>query len=221
VAKGYKPSVVIIEDDIALANSLTFYLNKKGYIIDHFPTGHSAMSHLTRKIVDVALIDITLPDTNGHSLLERIKKSTPNTKVIMFTNKDSIYKRLASLNSGADDYIPKPFSILELEARLSRLVQEHLRSSVKELKYKDLTIAREGELRHRKTSQTVRLSPIELNFLIRIIKDQTVEKEAEIKSKNKQRVLVTRINRKLEKVGSSVRIKSGYRTEYYLILLED
>lgn len=122
------PLVYIVEDDNNISEIESFALKNSGYITEVFETGKIFFKHLQNKKPDIVLLDIMLPDTDGLEILKKMK-NTPDYKkipVIMVTAKTTEIDKVKGLDLGADDYISKPFGIMELISRVKALLRRTL-----------------------------------------------------------------------------------------------
>ena len=122
------PLVYIVEDDNNISEIESFALKNSGYITEVFETGEIFFKHLQNKKPDVVLLDIMLPDMDGLEILKKMK-NTPDYKkipVIMVTAKTTEIDKVKGLDLGADDYISKPFGIMELISRVKALLRRTL-----------------------------------------------------------------------------------------------
>lgn len=133
VTSGLKPRLLIVEDHKALAENLFEYLGEEKYDLDYAADGLTALHLLATHSYDVIILDIMLPGVNGITVCERIRKDLKSSvPIIMLTAKDSIDDKTLGFNSGADDYLVKPFLMRELELRIQALLrrvqvsEEHL-----------------------------------------------------------------------------------------------
>jgi DNA-binding response OmpR family regulator len=110
--------LLIVEDDQRMRTFLAGELNCEGYSVTEAEDGQSALMHLRDATTDLVLLDWTLPDFSGVEICRRLRSSGDITPVLMLTCHDDIRDRVEALDSGADDYILKPFSIEELLARI-------------------------------------------------------------------------------------------------------
>jgi two-component system OmpR family response regulator len=117
--------ILLIEDDPALADILTRACKRDGYFVDSVSDGVAADLALTAETYDVLILDLGLPRMDGLEVLKRLRKRGSHVHVLILTARDAIEDRVAGLDSGADDYLPKPFDIVELQARLRALVRRH------------------------------------------------------------------------------------------------
>ena len=117
--------VVIIDDDPRLRQFLCGELEVEGYAVREAADGQSALIALRENPSDVILLDLLLPDFSGVEVCRRIRASGITTPIVMLTGRDGVQERVEALDSGADDFMLKPFSVEELLARL----RAHLRRS--------------------------------------------------------------------------------------------
>lgn len=113
--------VLIIEDEHALAGELESFLKKAFYICDHAASGKIALEKMEDNCYDFILLDLGLPDTDGLSLLKEAKRHNPDAAYIILTARGKLEDRIKGLDLGADDYLPKPFSLLELQSRMQAI----------------------------------------------------------------------------------------------------
>jgi len=130
--------ILVVEDELKVANALKEGLEDERYeaVIAH--TGEDAFFRINTEQFDVILLDVMLPGRDGLQILTSIRKHGVNTPVLLLTARDSLEDRVAGLNSGADDYLIKPFAFAELVARIRALLRrgrtaETLRLSVGDL----------------------------------------------------------------------------------------
>jgi DNA-binding response OmpR family regulator len=116
-------NVLIIEDEKALADELEIFLNNYNYICEVCFNGKSASEKIAVNLYDFILIDLGLPDYDGLDLLKEAKKYNPEAVCIILTARAEIYDRVKGLDLGADDYLPKPFSLLELQSRMQAITR--------------------------------------------------------------------------------------------------
>ena len=113
--------VLVAEDDPALRSVLDRGLRENGYIVDTVADGDAAASHLRIYAYEVAIVDWRMPGLSGVELVADARRRGIHTPVLMLTARDTTSDRIAGLNSGADDYLVKPFDFGELLARLRAL----------------------------------------------------------------------------------------------------
>lgn len=116
--------ILLVEDSINLAKNITEYFERKDYIIDYASDGIVALNLALSQTYDVIVLDINLPGMDGYSLCHELRDNNGiGTPVIMLTARDTEQDKLKGFSAGADDYLVKPFSLPELEARLLALVR--------------------------------------------------------------------------------------------------
>lgn len=115
--------LLIIEDDASLREIMQRALIKEGYVVETAPTYFDACDKIAGYSYDCIMLDIMLPDGNGLKLLEQIKGMGKNDRVIIISAKDSLDDKIAGLDLGADDYLPKPFYMAELSARIKSVLR--------------------------------------------------------------------------------------------------
>lgn len=121
--------ILIIEDNTEIANNVADFLNARSNLVDYAAHGRLGLKLLERHEYDVIILDLMLPDIDGTALCRQLRThpSYGHTPVLMLTARDLLEDKLLGFEAGADDYLVKPFSLLELEARLKAL---HQRRSV-------------------------------------------------------------------------------------------
>ena len=115
--------VLIIEDDRLLANGLTETLRRAGYVVDAVSSAEAADAALKVTDVDLLVLDIGLPGTDGFTWLRRLRARGGQQAVLVLTARDAVTDRVHGLTVGADDYLAKPFATEELVARVSALAR--------------------------------------------------------------------------------------------------
>ena len=115
--------VLIVEDEISLANEVRNYLDKEGFTCDEAHTGRVASDKLFSNDYDLLLLDLGLPDYEGLELLKESIANKTDTAVIILSARSALEDRIKGLNLGADDYLPKPFSLLELKSRIMAVMR--------------------------------------------------------------------------------------------------
>lgn len=114
--------ILVVEDNKEILSNITLFLEAKNYTVDCADNGMTAMYLIGNHEYDVIVLDIMLPgESNGYDICRTMRKCNNNTPVIMLTAKDSLEERLEGFESGTDDYLVKPFSLDELEARIKAI----------------------------------------------------------------------------------------------------
>jgi two-component system response regulator QseB len=115
--------LLLIEDDEALGEGISLALAREGYTVDWLRDGASALHALLSEDFDMAVLDLGLPRLDGLTVLRRLRDTGSTLPVLILTARDATQDRIAGLDAGADDYLVKPFDLLELKARLRALLR--------------------------------------------------------------------------------------------------
>jgi len=116
--------ILIAEDDEALAKFIRLGLEGENYAVDLFADGEQARTAATQSEYDLVILDLNLPKLDGVSVLRHIRLARPNVPVLILTQRTKVEDRVQCLDTGADDYLGKPFSFSELSARIRALCAE-------------------------------------------------------------------------------------------------
>jgi two-component system response regulator TctD len=111
-------NILLVEDNLALQASLRLALERRGFNLRVCGRGDEALQHWAAREPDVVLLDLSLPGLDGLEVLRQARKSGRKTPVMILTARGTVGDRVLGLNTGADDYLPKPFDLDALEARL-------------------------------------------------------------------------------------------------------
>jgi DNA-binding response OmpR family regulator len=133
-------NVLIIEDEKALADELEIFLNNYNYVCDVCLDGTSGSEKIGVNLYDFILIDLGLPDYDGLELLKEAKKNNPEAICIILTARAEVLDRVRGLDLGADDYLPKPFSLLELQSRMQAITRRRFGLNQNIIKLGDFNI---------------------------------------------------------------------------------
>jgi len=162
-----QPYVLVMEDEDALATLLSYNLEKEGYRVVVAADGEEGMLQIEERLPDLVLLDWMLPKLSGIEVCRRIrsKSETRNMPIIMLTARGEESDRIRGLDTGADDYMTKPFSMTELIARI-RAVLRRIRPGLADdrLNHGDIVIDRVAH-RVRRSGQEIHLGPTEFRLL--------------------------------------------------------
>ncbi len=143
--------LLLVEDDAEVGPMLSEALSHRGHVVDLAETGVDAIFHCREWSYDVVILDLGLPDISGLDVCRQIREQDPGVGVIMLTGRGGVPQRVEGLDAGADDYLPKPVSLAELDARLRALARRGSRPVVPLLTARDVvvdpaarTVARQG-----------------------------------------------------------------------------
>lgn len=142
--------ILLVEDEPATAAMLAKGLREQSYAVDIAETGNNALhkAHVNR--YDVIILDVVLPDLNGFQVCESLRSAGLTTPVLMLTALDSVPDRVHGLDCGADDYLSKPFHLLELFARVRALLRRGPKLLDPVLRVEDLEVDTRAHRVHRR-----------------------------------------------------------------------
>ncbi len=115
--------VLLIEDDQTLADSLVLFLKKHGFNVDHSLTGEEGLEFIDLYNYELILLDLILPDMSGDEVLQKVRKLKKDIPILILSGIDNPTTKINNLNTGADDYITKPFNSDELLARITAIIR--------------------------------------------------------------------------------------------------
>jgi DNA-binding response OmpR family regulator len=134
--------ILVVEDDLPLSTFLRKGLEQEHYAVDVANDGEQARDMLEATDYDLAVLDLNLPKLNGVDLLRYIRPQRPDLPVLVLTARSRIEDRVSTLDTGADDYLVKPFSFSELSARVRALLRRGRASAESTLQVADLALDR-------------------------------------------------------------------------------
>ena len=162
-----KNRILIVEDDIDISENITINLELSGYEYTALYDGMEAREHLAADhSYDLALLDVMLPGLNGFELMEDVQKY--NIPALYLTAKADLPSRIKGLKGGAEDYIVKPFEMLELLVRMEKILERTGKLNAI-LRYRDITIDTEKRI-VTKCGEKVALQPLEFDLLVMLIR---------------------------------------------------
>ena len=130
--------ILIVDDEAAIADLVEVYLKNEGYIVHKFYNGTDALDCVRRQHLDLAILDVMLPDMDGFTLCQRIREDHL-FPIIMLTARVEDMDKIMGLTLGADDYITKPFNPLELVARVKTQLRRYTRYNTGEAQPQEIT----------------------------------------------------------------------------------
>lgn len=211
--------VLIVEDNQALARNVASVFLSKGWAAETVASGEDADSWLATQRYDLVILDLGLPDMDGMEVLRRLRARKSRVPVLILTARDALPDRVTGLNSGADDYLGKPFELAELEARARALIRRGIGGEAAVLKHGRLTF--DTALRSvRIDDERLVLPRREMNLLEILLtrRDQVVSKETLLEGLfgydeevgiNAVEIYVHRLRKKLERAGVHIRTVRG------------
>ena len=171
--------VLLIEDEPELRRSILSFLNESGFLVEaakDFPTAHEKA---VLNAYDAVIVDITLPKGSGLDIVRLLRKENPNTGVIIISAKGSLDDKILGLDLGADDYLPKPFHLPELVARLRALIRRKQFAGKQAIELGELRIMPEDKLVE-VNGQRVDLTIMQFDLLLFLVanKDRVLSRTA-------------------------------------------
>jgi DNA-binding response OmpR family regulator len=156
--------ILIVEDDVPLGKFLSRALTHKSFSVEVILDGEAAWEAFQTSVYDLVILDLNLPGMDGMTLLRRVRMNQPGPSMLVLTARNRTEDLVAALEQGADDCLIKPFSFLELLARVRGLLRRNASPAVGSPKLGDLTINRE-EHRAARGKRQIDLTPREFSIL--------------------------------------------------------
>ncbi len=212
--------LLLVEDEKRMAEALCEILRLEKYEVDHCDNGVDGLMAIESGMYDVIILDVMLPDMNGFEVAKKARQSGISTPILMLTAKSELDDKVKGLDSGADDYVTKPFYTKELLARIRALGRRNINTSDGRLSFGDISLdTNTSTLFCKETALSVRLSEKEYRILEYLIANQGqiltreqfavkiwgYESDAEY---NNVEVYMTFTRKKLIFVGSKTEIKA-------------
>lgn len=212
--------VLLVEDEYRMAQALQEILRQENYEVDYCADGVSGLEALESDIYDVVILDVMLPGMNGFEIVKHARKEGIRTPILMLTAKAEVDDKVKGLDSGADDYLTKPFMTKELLARVRALGRRNVNTSDGAMRYEDIELdISTATLTCTGNGQSVRLSEKECRIMEYLIANQNqilsreqlalkiwgIENEAEY---NNVEVYMSFTRKKLNFINSKTEIKA-------------
>lgn len=222
--------VLVVEDEPKLAFAIEEGLSQAEYTVDVAEDGEEALTFARTNPYDAIVLDILLPRLDGFEVCRKLRASGARTPILMLTARDSVRDRISGLDSGADDYLVKPFAFGELQARLRALLRRDAASKEGVLRLDDLTLDPASRV-VRWAGQTLHFTGREYRILETLMRRPgwIVNREAIIESvwgfdfpdsSNLVEVYIARLRRKLTECGAPPLIKTIRGVGYQMTLSE-
>lgn len=222
--------ILIVEDDKKLALALKQILIEADYQVDAVHDGQSGLDYALSGIYDVIILDAMLPKMDGFTVAKELRRAQISTPILLLTARDAIRDKITGLDSGADDYMTKPFSPAELLAHLRALLRRQGQVVFETLTFEDVTLNLEshdlicGENSIHLGFKEFSLARIFLSNPTQVItKEQLIAKVWGVDSSamdNNVEAYVSFLRKKLRFLGSRVGVESLRKTGYRLTVKE-
>ncbi len=222
--------ILIVEDEVFLADSLKALLEKKGFQVETVYDGEAGAEYAELGVYDLLILDVMMPKLNGYDLARRVRASRCGTPILMLTARSSLEDRIEGLTAGADYYLTKPFDTRELLACINALLRRQ-GSQVDELVFGNTALDLSSSTLVQ-GDKHVRLSAREFDVMRLLFQTQerNLSKETILARvwgfdsnavENHVEVYVGFLRKKLASIGSNVRIVAARRLGYHLEVSEE
>jgi two-component system, OmpR family, response regulator QseB len=219
--------VLLVEDHRTMRELIADHFRERGFAVDAVGRGDDALAAAAIAPFDAVILDLGLPDIDGMKVLTLLRCSRPELPAILLTARDGVDDRLRGLNAGADDYIVKPFNLLELEARLRAVMRRSGNRQCPTYCFGEIvfdTVTREAVASGRRIDLTRREAAL-LEELLRapgqvITKDLLEDRLYALEdsgSTNALEAAVSRLRRKLAAAGVALQIETKWGIGYRLV----
>ncbi len=218
--RGRTVRLLIVEDDVEIAEGLVSALRRSGHAVDCVARGADALSALETEQYALVVLDLGLPDVDGLDVLKALRARPSHTPVLILTARDSLRSRVGGLDVGADDYVLKPFDYEELEARIRAVTRRTMSGSGADVQLGNLTL-KSAERRFYVNDTPVELSPREFGVLeILLLRHDHVVSKSQVEShvcdwseeltEGAIELYIHRVRRKIEGAAVEIRTVRGF-----------
>ena len=219
--------LLLAEDEVELSNAIVTILKHQNYSVDAVYDGLDAYDYLSAQEYDGAILDIMMPKLDGISVLKKLRSEGNSTPILMLTAKSELNDKIEGLDSGADDYLTKPFAMQELLARIRSITRRNGEVQGQTLSFSDLTLNR-SNFTLTCGDKSIALSNKEFQMLEMMItnpkqiisQDQFMDKIWGLDSETEMSVVwvyISYLRKKLKDLNSHVSIKATRNVGYSLI----
>ncbi|WP_121628796.1 response regulator transcription factor [Poseidonibacter antarcticus] len=207
--------ILILEDNETLADGIHKKLKNSGFIADVFYDGEEGLYTLETSTYDLLILDLGLPGIDGIEIIKKLRKSQQNLPILVISARDKLDQRILGLDTGADDYLCKPFELDEVIARVQALLRRSNNQISNIIKYNDLKFDSQTRILM-KNNENIDLSKRELTifeYLVQnlnaiVSKENIVEHITTVDDEFNPTAVETYISRLRKKLGSSINLKT-------------
>src|SRR5437773_3180564 len=160
-----KAHILVVDDDPHITGMLRRFLAYEGYSVSIAASGDEALTRTLEHTPDLIVLDILLPGLDGLEVAQRLRAAGDQVPILMLTARDAVADRVKGLETGADDYLVKPFAPEELVARVKALLRRNQEERHEVLRYADVELDTGTRVAHRGTRE-IELSPTEYELLL-------------------------------------------------------
>jgi two-component system response regulator MprA len=164
-----KAHILVVDDDPRITDLLRRILAYEGYSVATAASGSEALNRSLERPPDLIVLDIMLPELDGLEVAKRLREAGDNVHIMMLTARDTVANRVQGLETGADDYLVKPFAPEELVARIKALLRRSREERQEVLRYADVELDTGTRIAHR-GAREIDLSPTEYELLLLFMK---------------------------------------------------
>ena len=218
--------ILLVEDEKNLSQAIEYILKKNKYIVDTVFNGEDGLDYALSNIYDLIILDIMMPKLDGIHVLKNIRQGKISTPVLFLTAKSALEDKVIGLDTGADDYLTKPFEIDELLARIRAMLRRKGELLEDNIKFKDINLNNSNYTLYCEKN-SVQLPLKEFNIMKIFInnpknvitKEYLIEKVWGFDSDtdyNNVEVYISFLRKKLLTIGSKVEIKTASGIGYYM-----
>ena len=222
--------ILIIEDEKLLADSVKMLLTRKGFEVECVYDGESGAQYAELGVYDLLILDVMMPKMDGYQVAREVREKRCSTPILMLTAKSGVEDRIAGLNAGADYYLSKPFDTRELLACIHALLRRQ-GGQVDEMTYGNTTLDLSTSILSC-GEKSIRLSEREFDLMRFLLqsREKNLSKEVLLvriwgfesnATENHMEVYIGFLRRKLQALGSNVRIETVRRQGYHLEVAEN
>ena len=210
--------ILLVEDDANLREVTQRSLEKERYVVEIAADYRTALQKIEDYDYDCILLDIMLPDGSGLDLLEKLKEMHKRENVIILSAKDSIEDKVLGLELGADDYLPKPFHLVELNARIKSVIRRHQQGGENSIKYGNIEIFPD------KYGVTVAGKKLELNRPGRLVNKSTLAESVwgdhidQVDNFDFIYAQIKNLRKRLKEAGATPELKAVYGFGYKMVV---
>ena len=219
--------ILIVEDDVRLAQAVGQILQENNYQVDLVYDGQSGLDYAESGIYDVVILDVMLPKMDGFTVAKELRRAGVDTPVLMLTARAQIPDKIEGLDSGADDYMTKPFSPAELLAHLRALTRRQGQVIFETMEFGDLKLNLEShDLSCGEKSINLSFKEFSIVQILMANKNQIVSKDMLIAKvwgvessavDNNVEAYVSFVRKKLKHLGSKVQVETVRKVGYRLV----
>lgn len=217
--------ILIVEDDLALANIVHDWLKKENHVVDRVADGNDGLERLQSYDYDLVILDIDLPGLTGYEVCRRFRRSGGKCGVIMLTGRGAVDDKEAGLDSGADDYLTKPFHPRELSARIRSLLRRSPVAALENIITRGDVVMDVKRLKVTRSEKEIQLNPMEFSLLEFFMRNpgQYFSQEALLNrvwsstseaSPDTVRFHIAKLRSKLDRQGEESLIKTQHKIGY-------